>query len=172
MSTVAWKRSSAMAIQFMILAALIVAQPVRAETIYKSTGQDGDITYSWHPVPGARKSVALDIQTLSPEQRRAAWLLRAQDKALAAQVDAKLNARQNEWNRVDREITYAQKELVRTESALRKGRTPLPGERRGNVGGGSRLTEAYFQRLREAELRVEHARHGLDLAYAARNALK
>jgi len=39
-------------------------------------------------------------------------------------------------------------------------------------GGGSRLTQAFFQRLRQAELRVEQARQRLDLAYAARNALE
>ncbi len=165
-----------MTIKFMILTALVlalnVALPARAETIYKSTGQDGEITYAWQPVPGARKSVALDIQTLSPEQRRAAQLLRAQDKALSAQVSAELNGRENEWRRVDREILSAQGELAQAESALQKGRAPLPGERRGDAGGGSRLTNAYFERLRQAEIRVEHAKQGVDKAYAARNALE
>ena len=137
-----------------------------------SNGPDGEITYSSQPVPGARESVGFDILTLSPEQRRAARLLRAQEKALSAQVSAELNAREKEWRRVDREIVSAQNELARAESALRKGRTPLPGERRGNVGGGSRLTEAYFQRLRQAELRVEQTQQRLNRAYAARNALE
>ena len=165
-----------MTIKFMILTVLILALnsalPARAETIFKSTGQDGEITYSWKPVPGASKSVALDIQTLSPEQRRAAQMLRAQDRALSAQVSAELNARESEWRRVDREILSTQRELTRAENTLQKGRTPLPGERRGNAGGGSRLTNAYFERLRQEELRVEQARERLDKAYAARNALE
>lgn len=121
---------------------------------------------------GARESVELDIHTLSPEQRRAAQLLRAQGRALSTQVTAELKARENEWGRVDAEILAAQNELVRAETALRKGRTPLGGERLGNVGGGSRLTEAYFERLGQAELRVGQAHERLDRAYAARNALK
>lgn len=172
MSTTAWNRTSAVPICFIALALFVSAAPAHAETIYKSTGPDGEITYSSQPVAGSRESEVLDIHTLSPEQRRAARVLRAQDKALSAQVNAELNARDNEWRRVDREIGSAQKELVRAESALRKGRTPLAGERRGNAGGGSRLTEAYFQRLRQAELRVGQAHERQNRAYAARNALE
>jgi hypothetical protein len=171
-SKIAWKKSPATAIQIMILWAACLCSSAHAESIYKSTGRDGMITYSSRPVPDARESVELDVQTLSPEQRRATQLLRTQDKARSAQIDAELSARENEWRRVDREILSAQKELAHAESAQQKGREPLPGERRENVGGGSRLSEAYFQRLHQAELRVEQARQHLDQAYAARNALK
>ena len=145
---------------------------VRAETIYRSTSPNGEVTYSSQPVPGARASRAIDIESLSPEQRRAGLLLLRQDKALSAQVNARLQAREAEWRRVDREIVSAQKALAADESALQKGRTPLAGERRGNVGGGSRLTGTYFQRLRQLETRVEQAKARLDRAYSARNALK
>ena len=149
-----------------------VSASVRAETIYRSTSPNGEVTYSSQPVPGARTSKAIDIESLSPEQRRAGLLLRRQDKALSAQVNAQLRSREAQWRRVDREIVSAQKVLVAAERALRKGRTPLPGEWRGNVGGGSRLTEAYFQRLRQLDTRVEQAKARLDRAYSARNALK
>lgn len=69
-------------------------------------------------------------------------------------------------------VASAQKELAQSQKALQEGRTPLPGERKGKVGGGSRLDEAYFQRLRGLERSVEQARLRLDRAYAARNALK
>lgn len=81
-------------------------------------------------------------------------------------------AMEAQWRRVDREIISADKALVRSEKALQQGRTPLPGERTGKVGGGSRLTEAYFQRVHGLEAAVEQAKQRLDLAYAARNALK
>ncbi len=145
---------------------------VQAETIYRSIGRDGEVTYSSQPVPDARESAAINIESLSPEQRRAGLLLRRQDKSLSAEVNAQLQSRESEWRRVDREIVFAQKALADAESALQKGRTPLPGERRGNVGGGSRLTGAYFQRLRQLETRVEQAKERLDRAYGARNALK
>ena len=145
---------------------------VQAETIYRSISPNGEVTYSSQPVPGARESTAVDIESLSPEQRRAGLLLRRQDKALSAEVNAQLQSREAEWRRVDREIVSAQRVLAQAERALQKGRTPLPGERRGNVSGGSRLTEAYFQRLRQLATRVEGAKASLDSAYAARNALK
>lgn len=125
-----------------------------------------------HRCDGVRESTAIHIPSLSPEQRRAALLLRRQEKALSADVNAQLQALEGKWRQVDREIVLAHKELGDAERALRMGRTPLPEERRGKAGGGSRLTEAYFQRLRKAETRVEEAKRRLDRAYAARNDLK
>lgn len=112
------------------------------------------------------------MSALSPEQRRAAQLLRRQEKAESARVTREVSSLEDQWRRVDREIVAAHSGFARAEQALQKGRTPLPGERRGNVGGGSRLTEGYFQRLRRLEMLVERAKERLDRAYAARNALK
>ena len=139
-----------------------------AELIYRSVAPDGEVTYSSQPEPGARETTTVEIRTLSPEQRRAAQRLRAEAQA----GSAKAAALETQWRRVDREILPAQKALARGEKALQDGRTPLPGERRGNVGGGSRLTEAYFQRLHNLEAAVERAKQRLDRAYAARSALK
>jgi hypothetical protein len=148
------------------------APAARADVIYKSIGPDGDTSYASRPAPGARESTAIDIPSMSPEQRRASQLLRRQDKALSDEVNARLRSLESEWRRVDLEITSAQKGLASAENALRSGRTPLPGERLGKAGGGSRLSEAYFLRLRAAETRVEEAKQRLDKAYAARNNLR
>jgi hypothetical protein len=139
-----------------------------AEVIYRSVGADGEVTYSDAPQPGARESTAIEIRSLSPEQRRAARRLRAEEQAASAQAAAL----EQQWHRVDQEIIAAQKALAQAEKSLQDGRTPLPGERKGKVGGGSRLTGAYFQRLRNLELAIERAKQRLDRAYAARNALK
>lgn len=143
-----------------------------ADPIYRSISPDGEVTYSSLPLPGAHESKAIEIESLSPEQRRAGVLLRRQDKILSAEVTASLQSLESEWRQLDREIVSAQKVLAEAESSLQSGRTPLPGERRGNVSGGSRLTEAYFQRLRQNEMRVEQSKERLDRVYAARNALK
>lgn len=153
-------------------AAGLSATAARAEVIYKSIGPDGETSYASQPAPGARESTAIDIPSMSPEQRRASQLLRRQDKALSDEVNARLRSLESQWRQIDREIASAHKDLARAESALRSGRTPLPGERRGNAGGGSRLSEAYFLRLRAAEMRVEEAKQRLDKAYVARNSLK
>ena len=152
------------------LAALAIAATAAqgAEVIYRSVAPDGEVTYSYKPQPGARETATIEIRTLSPEQRRAAQRLRAEEQASSAGVAAL----DRQWRRVDAEIIAAQKALARSEKALQSGRTPLPGERRGSVGGGSRLSEAYFQRLHGLEVAVEQAKQRLDRAYAARNALK
>ncbi|MBW8078419.1 MAG: DUF4124 domain-containing protein [Gallionella sp.] len=156
----------------MVCAMCLFATIAQAETIYRSIGTDGEITYSAQPVPGARESTALKMESLTPEQRRAGLLLRRQEIGIAAGVDAQLQARENEWKLADREITSAQQALAAAETALQNGRTPLGGERRADVGGGTRLTEDYFLRLRNLELQVEQAKARLDQAYTARNSLK
>lgn len=155
-----------------VAVALLFAPAARADTVYKSIGPDGEVTYGSQPEPGARESIAIDIPSLSPEQRRAALLLRRHEKALSAEVNSRLRTLEREWRRVDLEIVAARNELAQAESALQKGRTPLPGERRGKAGGGSRLSEAYFQRLQQSEVRVEEAKQRLDRAYAARKAYR
>ena len=153
------------------MAALLAMSTVAAqdaEVIYRSVAPDGEVSYSYKPQPGARETTTIEIRALSPEQRRAAQHLRAKEQASSAQVAAL----DRQWRRVDAEIIAAQKALARSEKALQAGRTPLPGERKGNVGGGSRLTEAYFRRLHGLEVAVEQAKRRLDRAYAARNALK
>lgn len=164
------RAASAVSVTLCLLWAMSAA--AQTETIYRSVSPNGELTYSSQPVPGARESKPIDIETMSPEQRRASLLLRRQDKKLSAAVNAQLQAREREWHRVDREIVFAQKALADAETALQKGRTPLAGERRGDAGGGSRLTAVYFQRLQQLETQVAQAKERLDQAYRARNALK
>lgn len=154
------------------LCLLALRTALAGEVIYKSIEPNGEISYSWRPDPGALQIEPIDIDTLTPEQRRA--MRRFQREEIEAGQDANENAvrLEEQWTRVDDEITQAQAELRQAETALRAGRTPLPGERRGNARGGSRLTQAYFDRLRDLELGVDRAKRRLDDAYVARNALK
>lgn len=137
--------------------------------IYKSWEPDGSVTYAAQPEPNATKVERIEIQTLSPEQRRAAHRLLQMDQKTIKQGYAIL---QREWTRVDNDITRAQKDLQRAEQALRNGRTPLPGERLGMRGGGSRLDAKYFARIKRLEEAVDAARKRLDKAYEARNNLR
>ena len=72
----------------------------------------------------------------------------------------------------DDAIEQAQQSLSAAERALQDGRTPLPGERRGNVNGYSRLTPAYFARIAALEQKVESARQQLNEANAASRTLR
>ena len=151
------------------LALLPGAAGAAGQTIYKSWEPDGRVSYAAQPEPNATKVERIDIQTLSPEQRRAAHRLLQMDQATIKQGYAIL---QREWTKVDSEITRAQKALAHAEQALRKGRTPLPGERRGLAHGGSRLDAEYFARIKHLEDAVNAARERLDKAYQARNNLR
>jgi hypothetical protein len=55
---------------------------------------------------------------------------------------------------------------------LELGREPLPGERRGLAGGGSRLTEEYEARLAGLEREVADAEARLKRANESRNAAR
>ena len=52
----------------------------------------------------------------------------------------------------------AQQALKAAEQARDAGKEPLPGERTGTAGGGSRLNDAYYERQRKLEQDVEKAR--------------
>jgi hypothetical protein len=142
------------------------------EIIYKSIGPKGEITYAWRPQPNAVRTEAIEVETLSPEARRAAKQLRLEEQKTAQRVDANARALEDQWRRVDQEIKDALAGVQKAEADLRDGRTPYPGERLGIAGGGSQLTQAYFDRIHELELAVQQAKQRLDNAYAARNELK
>jgi hypothetical protein len=61
-------------------------------------------------------------------------------------------------------VRIAEAELRAAEMEREAGIEPLPGERLGIVGPGSRLTEAYFERQQMLEERVARARQRLDEA--------
>jgi hypothetical protein len=150
----------------------IASQGSLAEEIYKSVDGDGKVTYSQAPLPGAKQVSTVDIQTLSPEERRAALRLRKQVAGSNAALDEGFAKREEAWRLADVEIRDATARLLAEESALESGREPRAEEWIGNVGGGTRMTEAYFERLKMLEDRVAQARKRLDAAYAARDALK
>ena len=151
---------------------LVAASPdLLADEIYKSVGDDGSVTYSQAPLPGA-KSSTVDVQVLSPEERRAALMLRHQVASADLGLEDSFAKRERAWRDADIEIRDATEKLMLEESTLDSGREPRAGEWIQNVGGGARVTQAYFQRLKQLEDHVAQARTRLDHAYDARNALK
>ncbi|HLX23142.1 MAG TPA: DUF4124 domain-containing protein [Usitatibacter sp.] len=163
------------AINIVALAAgwiLVAASPgLLADEIYKSVAKDGSVTYSQAPQPGARNTV-VDIQVLSPETRRAALILQRKLEGADLAMNDAFEKRERAWRDADIEIRDATEKLQIEESTLDSGREPRGDEWVGNLGGGARLSEAYFERLKALEDRVAQARARLDRAYDARNALK
>jgi hypothetical protein len=66
-------------------------------------------------------------------------------------------------------VRDAEQSLRAAEEAKRSGEEPLPGERLGTAGGGSRLSDEYFERQKQLEQNVETARRELN---DARNAAR
>jgi len=133
-----------------------------AETVYKYERPDGKVIYSDSPVEGARLIGKFDLvpAPVSAEPRRPAPTEDTPDLRGAA-LDA-----------ADARVKAADRALSHTLERQQQAAEPLPGERRGNVNGHSRLTPEYFARQRAAAADVEAARANLDEAYRLRNEVR
>ena len=84
-------------------------------------------------------------------------------------------AQQDRPSALDRaydEVLAARKNLQEPEARQRAGTEPLPGERLGIVGGGSRLGPDYFARQEQLEKDVQEARVRLEKAYRRWNEVR
>lgn len=139
------------------LATLVIALPASAQPVYKSTMPDGRVIYGPEPVPGARK-----VDTITPPPASTGvTTLTPGEKAAADALE-----RGKSESDVESEIATARAELKAAEAARDGGKEPLPGERLGTAGGGSRLTDAYFARQKMLEDDVAKARRRLEEAQA------
>jgi hypothetical protein len=135
------------------LAALLFsfcAASAGAQTIYKSIMPDGKIVYGEKPVPGAKKVETIE----APPAKTGVTAATPQEQARAAE----LRQRQPTRTEPAAQAEDAQLALKNAEAAREAGREPLPDERQGLAGGGSRLTEAYFARQKILDAAVEAAR--------------
>jgi len=125
-----------------------------AQTVYKSTMPDGRVIYSTEPVQGAKR-----VETLKPpaESTGVNPVVPADAQKLEQQERqrSKREARQDE-------LQQAEKALRDAEAAQAAGKEPLPGERSGTAGGGSRLSDEYWSRQKSLEAAVTEARKRLD----------
>lgn len=134
-----------------------------ADTIYKYE-RDGRTVYSDSPVKGAKLVERIDLPAPPPavqaprgEPRGASELAETR----AAELDA-----------ADAQIREAARVLKEAEARQQQGTEPLPGERLGKVGGGSRLAPSYFNRQQDNAADVDAARANLDEAYRLRNQVR
>ena len=134
---------------------LIAAMPALAQPVFKSTMPDGSVVYGEKPAAGATRVEKLDLPTgntgmgggITPEEKARAEQY-ARDRA-ATQATAAAS---------ERKLDEARNQLRQAEAAREAGKEPLPNERIGLAGGGSRLTEAYHDRQKRLEDAVQNAR--------------
>jgi hypothetical protein len=143
-----------------------------AQSIYKVQMPDGSILFtdtvpadakvleeraarSARPVPSAPARTATTTTTTSSSGP----MMPAPAPRSRAAVESAANNVQN-----------AERELAVAKRALETGREPLPGERLGLKGGGSRLSPEYDERIRTLEQAVAEAETKVKRAYDTRNA--
>jgi hypothetical protein len=143
-------KENAVKLRLIVLVLALSAFGAAAQTIYKSTMPDGKVIYGEKPAPGAQKVETLEpppattgVTAVTPEEQA-----RARD---ARKPPANATAR-------TREVEDARLKLQKAEAARDAGKEPLPGERIGRAGGGSRLSEEYFARQKSLEEAVDAAR--------------
>ena len=143
----------------LLIAFALAATAAHGQAVYRSVMPDGSIVYGDKPAPGAKeaKEVSLPPPNISKPP-----------PAPPKQSAPAITPRQPAANSADEQVRNAERDLQAAKAALEAGREPQPGERAGTAGGGSRLTDAYFERIKSLENAVAAAQKKLDDALARR----
>ncbi len=153
-----------------------------ATTLYRQITPDGRVIYSDKPIKGAKLD---DTLTIDPESNGKSW---KSDSGKRPNVPAR--AEPTPVQRVPsipplskrKTLDQAEADVIKSEMLLedarqrqKAGEEPLPGERTGIVGGGSRLNERYEMRQKalarevaEAEAMLQRSRNERNSAMSVR----
>lgn len=143
----------------------VLAAPAAAQTVYRYITPDGRTVFSDQPVPGAK----LQGTVTPPAQPSGAGGAPERAKVPPPQADPQGDNRAQRLRAATAEVDAATQALAQARATLESGKEPLPGERTGTAGGGSRLNDAYWARQAANEQAVANAQARLDAAVAARN---
>ncbi len=125
-----------------------------AQTVYKSTMPDGKIIYGEKPTPGAKR---VDEITPPPPKTGMTTLTPSETARVEQQARERAKEAASPSNQQP-QLEDARRQLKQAEASREAAREPLPGERSGLAGGGSRLNEAYEQRQKNLDATIEAAR--------------
>jgi hypothetical protein len=136
-----------------LLAALLL-QPAAAQVLYKSTLPDGRIVYGDKPAPDAVK-----VEETRPDIKKGGiGGITTREKEALKELEKTRLQREGGQDKV----RSAEEALRNAEAARAAGKEPLASERLGTAGGGSRITDAYYERQKKLDADVEQARRELD----------
>ena len=136
-----------------LIATAMIFQPVAAQTVYKSTMPDGRVIFGDRPEPGAAK-----VESSHPDVSKKGVQLAP--GGAARTVDEMASARKREEANEDR-LSAGEEAVRKAEAAVANGKEPLPGERTGTAGGGSRLNDSYWARQKKLREDLIKARDNL-----------
>lgn len=149
-------------------ALFLLAGPAAAD-LYRWVDGDGRVFYGDRPPAGAAQVESRsDLRDERPAVEAAPVPREAAPEVVRERVRERLAA----LDEAHTGLAQAQRDLERARRALEAGAEPLPGERLGMKGGGSRLGPAYFERQQRLEDDVRRAQARLEAAAAAKNALR
>jgi hypothetical protein len=146
------------------------AAVAHAQRVFKYVMPNGQVVYSDKPVPGGR--LVDEIAPPPPADPAAAQQRQDNVQDRRDALRERLADRESQFQRASADLNEARTRLAAAERQLTDGKEPLPGERTGNVGGGSRLNEAYWQRQAANEAAVAQARADVRQAEATLNQLR
>ena len=158
MKRVKWSAALAMALA-------LACGSAQAETMYRSTMPDGRVIFGDSPAPGAAKVEPLNVR---PAQSIGPVVPPQEVQRIQGSTADTLEQRRV----AQQQLEEARNALSRAEEAQINGKEPLPGERLGTAGGGSRLSDDYWARQQRLADAVKEARQRVDDAQAALNALR
>jgi len=160
----------------LIFAACVAAAPlvVAGQTIYKVQMPDGSVLFTDSVPAGAKvleereakvtpRAVALPGKALPPAQAAV-----PRPGAASPQIIMRPSNTNGKGAPPIENAATLERELAVAKRKLELGREPLPGERRGLAGGGSRLTPEYEARIAAMERDVAATEEKLKRAYSAR----
>jgi hypothetical protein len=171
-STAARRRNAAVLGAAVCWVLMTVADAAVAATIYKVQMPDGSILFTDTPPQGAK---ILEEREASRSQPPAVRAPTATPRPLPGMSSEPTPASAQKARPIDaaiQEIESAERALQVARRRLELGREPLPGERLGLAGGGSRLSPEYEARVAGLEKEVADAEARLKRAFEARNAAR
>jgi hypothetical protein len=137
-----------------LAAVFLTVSSVNAQTLHKSIMPDGSVVYGDRPEPGAAK-----VETSKPDTSKTGVQINPQGARGAVEEGTK--ARQRTEGSGDR-LRVAEERVRQAEAALANGKEPLPGERSGLAGGGSKLNDSYWERQKKLREDLVKARDELN----------
>lgn len=146
-------------------------------TIYRQVTPDGRIVYSDKVLKGGKLEQTI---TVDPPIKGNLWTSEAGSRPVAQTVNTPIG-KGSPMPALSKRKTFddATSDVIRAEMLLEDARKrqeagiePLPGERTGNVAGGSRLNETYRARQRMLAQQVAEAEAALRKAVTERDRLR
>ena len=146
----------------------LIALPALAEHVYKYRMPDGTVLYtdsqSGFTDQYTKGKLEETLTEPSPSPAEVDQTMRARHNARKVNENDAAEAQQNGIDTSYSMMIDARQALENAQQALQEGLTPLPGERLGVVDGHTRLSPAYWARVRSLRQDVESSRDRLDRA--------